>query len=876
MTWNENSMADLVTLIIDDTEYQVPAGMNLVDAAKHCGVDIPVFCYHPKLGHDGNCRMCLVELGTPRRNRETGEVALAWFPGVQTACTQTVVDGMAIRTTSETVIDARREILEFILSSHPLDCPICDKGGECPLQNLTMRHGPGTTRMYWNDRMRLGKHVPLGEMIYLDQERCILCARCIRFQDKVADDPVLGFDLRGRKQQIITRSEPGFDSIFSGNTTDICPVGALTTADFRFNARPWEMVQVATLCSHTPEGSNMYFDTRVDREAGGRTTIKRVMPRQNEQVNEIWISDKSRFVHHYMEHPDRLTSPMLRKGGQLVEVTWDEALSEVVAQLEAAGAEIGGIAGGRLSNESLFAFQRLIRAQGSNNLAAYPARVAGAELVAQIGVGCGTNLQDLGEGDAILVAACDLHQEAPVWWLRVKAAAERGAVLIVLNGRATRLDDYAAHSLRYEFGGEVASLNAMLGSLSKRVKAGREVEGLDEVRAAAAKFPANRAMSAATRAFAGADNAVVMVGSDGVGASVSQELAQAAANLLVATGHVGRANNGLIVVWGAANSQGAFDMGVHHAFGPGYQPLAQPGLGYEGMLRALQDNALKALIIAGADPVFDDRRAEDILRATHATIIVQDMFLTQTAELADVVLPTQSIAEQDGTYTSGERRIQRFYQAIEPIGESRSVWEIAQTIGEQLGQLPGKPVATLIFNEIALSAPPYEGITGSALTHVEQQFPDVGGEDMYFGGTAFTNRQGLGVQWPTLAEDGRATLTVRPAQVGAQLSPGRGQLIAVPVTSLYDAEPVMQKTDLLQERVPAPHAALNPAEADRLGVAAGDPLEMTFNGHPVILSAVLDEAVPEGVAVVPRRLQAQGAPLAAAVTPVTRLERVSS
>jgi NADH-quinone oxidoreductase subunit G len=876
MTWNESAMADLVTLTIDDVEYEVPAGMNLIDAAKQCGVDIPVFCYHPKLGYDGNCRMCLIELGTPRRNRETGEVALAWFPGVHTACTQTVVDGMAIRTTSETVQNARREILEFLLSSHPLDCPICDKGGECPLQNLTMRHGPGTTRMYWTDRMHLGKHVPLGGLIYLDQERCVQCARCIRFQDKIAGDSVLGFDMRGRKQQIITRSEPGFDSIFSGNTTDICPVGALTTADFRFNARPWEMVQVATLCSHTPEGSNMYFDTRVDREAGGLATIKRVMPRQNEQVNEIWISDKSRFVHHYMEHPDRLISPMLRKGGQLIEVSWEEALGEVVTQLEAAGADIGGIAGGRLSNESLFSFQKLIRAQGSDNLAAYPARMAGAELVAQVGVGRGTNLQELGAGDAILVAACDLHQEAPIWWLRVKAAAARGAALIVLNGRATRLDDYAAHSVRYDFGGEVAALNAMLGSLSKRVKAGREVEGLEETRAAAAKFPASRAMSAAARAFAGAENAVVMVGSDGIGAAVSQELAQAAANLLVATGHVGRANNGLIVVWGAANSQGAFDMGVHHAFGPGYQPLAQPGLGYEGMLRALQDNALKALIIAGADPVFDDRRAEDILRATHATIIVQDMFLTQTADLADVVLPTQSIAEQDGTYTSGARRVQRFYQAIEPIGESQAVWEIAQTIGEQLGHPQGKPAATLIFNEIALSAPPYEGITGSALTRVEQQFPDVGGEDLYFGGTAFTNRHGLGVQWPTLAEDGRARLAVRPARVRAQLSPGRGQLIAVPVTSLYDAEPVMQKTDLLQERVPAPHAALNPADADRLGVAAGELLEMTFDGHPVTLSAVLDEAVPEGVAVVPRRLQSQGAPLAAAVTPVTRLERVSS
>src|SRR5574341_1568965 len=223
-------MTDSVKLTIDDATYEVPARMNLVDAAKrYAGIDIPVFCYHPKLGHDGNCRMCLIELATPRKNPQTGQMELAWFPTLQTACTQYVTDGMAVRTTSLKVIDGRREILEFLLSSHPLDCPICDKGGECPLQNLTMAHGPGISRMYWEEKMHLGKHVPLGELIFLDQERCIHCARCIRFQDQIAGDHVLDFDDRGRHQRIITNSDPGFDSIFSGNTTDICPVGALTT-----------------------------------------------------------------------------------------------------------------------------------------------------------------------------------------------------------------------------------------------------------------------------------------------------------------------------------------------------------------------------------------------------------------------------------------------------------------------------------------------------------------------------------------------------------------------------------------------------------------------------------------------------------------------
>ena len=400
-------MADLVKLIIDDTEYEVPKGMNLVDAAKHyAGVDIPVFCYHPKLGHDGNCRMCLIELATPRPNRETGEMELAWFPTLQTACTQSVSDGMAIRTVTDKVTNGRREILEFLLSSHPLDCPICDKGGECPLQNLTMRHGPGTSRMYWDEKMHLGKHVPLGEIIYLDQERCIQCARCIRFQDKIAGEHVLDFSDRGRHSHIITNSEPGFDSIFSGNTTDICPVGALTTADFRFNARPWEMTPVATVCSECSVGCNMTFDTRTDREAEGRTTIKRVMPRQNEAVNEVWICDKGRFTHHHMDHADRIASPKMRKGGKLVDVTWDEALDAVAGHFKSAAHEIAALAGGRLSNEDYYAIQKLVRSRGSHSLSAYPHAVAGGEIAAQVGVGVGTDLQQLGAGDVILVDIC--------------------------------------------------------------------------------------------------------------------------------------------------------------------------------------------------------------------------------------------------------------------------------------------------------------------------------------------------------------------------------------------------------------------------------------------------------------------------------------
>lgn len=843
-------MANTVTITIDDVEYEVPAGMNLVDAAKSLGTDIPVFCYHPKLGYDGNCRMCLIELGTPRKNRETGEMELAWFPTLQTACTQTTQEGMAIRTTTDKVLEGRREILEFLLSSHPLDCPICDKGGECPLQNLTMRHGPGTSRMYWDEKMRLGKHIPLGDLIYLDQERCIQCARCVRFQDKIVDDPVLGFDARGRRQQIITYSDPAFDSIFSGNTTDICPVGALTTADFRFNARPWEMVQVATICTHCPVGCNMSFDTRTDREAGGRTTIRRVMPRQNEAVNEIWVCDKGRFAHHYMEDPQRLTQPLVRKGGQLVETTWEEAIAEIVAQLKGAGPAVAAIGGGRLSNEDFYALQKLFRAQGSNDMAAFPNHVAGGELTAQVGIGEGTDLQALGEGDAIVVVASDLHEEAPIWWLRVIAAAKRGAAVIVINGRGTRLDEVATHTLRYDYGAEVATVKALQNASS-----------------------ADGASAAAAGAVAQAENLIMIVGGEGLDADGSRALATAAADLLMATNHTGRANNGLILVWPMANGQGAADMGFGPLYGPGYAPLETPGRSYAEILDALSNNALKVLYVAGANPVFEDAAAEEAIRQTKGYIVVQDMFLTATAELADVVLPTQSAAEREGTYTSGERRVQRFYPALDAVGESLPDWLIAQRIGEALGHgAPAVSEAALMV-EIASVVPQYDGITYQRLAKVVEQKPDVGGEDLYYGGTTFKNTRGLGVQW---APSGEAPSAGPAPAAGKGLRPSDDGMVVVPVTLIYDTEPVFYRTELLHGRVPIPHAGINPADARRMEVEDGDMLGITLGERDIPVAAYIDERVPPGVVSVPRRLQPQGAPNTATIAPVMKLEKIEA
>ena len=251
-------MADQVTLTIDGVAVTVPKGTLVVEAAKRAGNEIPVFCYHAKLESVGMCRMCLVEVGTPVVNRETGkpemdrdgQPVIRFMPKPVTACTTPVSEGMVVKVNSEAALADRKAVLEFLLTSHPLDCPVCDKGGECPLQDLTIRHGPGMSRFDYEDKQHFPKKYPLGNLIVLDMERCIICARCTRFQEEIAHDPVLAIEERARYAHIVTYSNPPFDSHYSGNTTDICPVGALTSRDFRFKARPWELTNVPGICNH--------------------------------------------------------------------------------------------------------------------------------------------------------------------------------------------------------------------------------------------------------------------------------------------------------------------------------------------------------------------------------------------------------------------------------------------------------------------------------------------------------------------------------------------------------------------------------------------------------------------------------------------------
>jgi NADH-quinone oxidoreductase subunit G len=846
-------MAKMVTLTIDGVQVEVPEGMMVVDAAKKAGVDIPVFCYHPKMEPVGMCRMCLVEIGRPMIDRATGQPVLETdgTPKIQmggkleTACTTPVSQGMVVLGATDKAKAGRKDILEFLLTSHPLDCPICDKGGECPLQNLTMGWGPGLSRYQYGEKMHLAKHVPLGELIVLDRERCIQCGRCVRFQAEIAGDPEIGFFHRGRSLEIVTYSEPGFDSYFSGNTTDICPVGALTTTDFRFRARPWELRAAASICNHCPVGCNLTLNIRWEVVSGGSCVIKRVMPRQNEEVNEIWICDKGRFGYHFADQCiEHLTSPLVRKDGELLPASWDEALNLVAERFGRAGSGLLTLAGGRLTNEDLFNLRQFSRALDGE--AVLYTELAGGELTTQVGLPPGTNLAKLGKGSAILLVACDLEEEAPIWWLRVKQAAERGATLIVLNPRSTRLDQVATYVIRYPFGSAAAAIAAMLGE---------NVEGVVEIRHAAS-------LPEAAKAFASAQDAIILYGSEGVGLIESGALAQACARLLLVTNHVGRSNNGLLGVWPRANDQGAWELG--------FQPRADLGA-------ALQ--AAKALYIVAADPVGDDP-------AYHAAfggekfVVVQDLFLTQTARLADVVLPAQAWTEREGTYTSGERRVQRFYPAISPsttpapqiaspasnraplrtaprapLEGPLADFAIPALIAGRMDLVKKEQAASLtaassaaVFNHLAAEVPVYTGLSYQRLVEVHEQWPIVGRSDMYYGGTTYENAQGLGVALP-LAQ-GSAT----EAQQFAPLRLPKLGFMAFPVTRLYDRGTTLLPSELLHQRIGEPYVVLSAEDGARLKVHPQGMVRLTFSGLEggVVVQARLDEHLPERVVLVPR------------------------
>src|SRR5579871_3373691 len=559
-----------IKIKINGIEIEVPEGENLIESAKRVGVDIPYFCYHPRLskGDAANCRMCLVDVYMPRKNPD-GSVVMAKMPKPAAACTLPVSEGMVIETTSDPVIEDRRGILEFLLINHPLDCPICDRGGECPLQNNTLFYGPPVSR-YIEEKRHFPKAYPLSDYVVFDRERCIHCARCTRFTEDISGDHQLGFFKRGADMEVSTFDHTKYTSKFSGNVIELCPVGALLSRTYRFKARPWDLHTQRSVCSKCSNGCNIKIDYRLNE-------LQRVNARLNEEVNEEWTCDKGKFGHDYVSAETRLTKPMLKRDGQWAEVEWAEAYDVLIEKLKAAGANVGGIGGERCTNEDNFLFQKLFReviksANLDHRLGRYQGPVS-RPLFERFGYHqMGSAIADLEKMQAIFVIGSDLADEQPILFLRARKAWRfHGAHVISavtqVEEGTTRVGDFAAVEMVYKPGTEMTLLRGLLNVLLAENLLPADA-GMDrnKLNASVGDWTPDKAATdtgvpvdqirAAARLLADKPMAIL------AGKTITEhpqylEIAAALGDLVEATGNTGNLSIPVL----ECNTQGAMDMG---------------------------------------------------------------------------------------------------------------------------------------------------------------------------------------------------------------------------------------------------------------------------------------------------------------------------
>lgn len=661
-----------MTLTIDGGEITVPAGTLIIRAAEQMGIYVPRFCDHPLLDPLGACRQCLVEVEGQRKPL--------------TSCTTTVADGLVVKTqaTSEIARDGQDGVLEFLLINHPLDCPMCDKGGECPLQDQALAYGPGGSR-YADPKRRFTKPIPISSLIKLDRERCVLCARCTRFSSEISGDPFIELFERSALEQVAISEDEPYQSVFSGNVVQICPVGALTATPYRFKARPFDVETVSSTCTRCASGCAIDVQSR-------RGELVRILARDDREVNAEWICDKGRWGYQYIHHPERVTEPLVRKEGDFVAVTWAEALSVVAERIGVARGPSAVLAGGNLIDEDAYALSRFARTVLQTNdvdAGAYPGADDGTDVLsAVVRMQTATNA-DLDAAQAIVVFGSDLHEESPILWLRArKAMRKRGARLFEVGPRRTRLSTDGGTWIPCAPGGETGILLALARALGDA--------GLDPwTRAAlqgAGGEPASDAVAGLAETLRALRGSVVVLAGDRLAKTPG---AQAVAwNLAVALdGRLGWVPR-------RGGARGAAWAGLHPGLLPGGRRVddaaaravveevwgtvpASPGRTASEILATA--STLGLLYLVGVDPVGDLPGSNARALDQAPFVVAHDQFLTESSRRADVVLPASAPFERDGTVTNWEGRVRAIAPSVPPPGladtDSRILSHVALAAG---------------------------------------------------------------------------------------------------------------------------------------------------------------------------------------------------
>ena len=837
-----------VTITLNGTDIVADKGELIIAAAERNGVYIPRFCYHPRMESVGMCRMCIVEVDTGRG------------PSLQPACMLECTDGMNVDTESAVTQKAQDGVLEFLLINHPLDCPVCDKGGECPLQDQTMAYGPGESR-FVEEKRHFEKPIPVSELVLLDRERCILCDRCTRFAKDVAGDPLIHFLDRGGQTQVNTFPDEPFSSYFSGNTVQICPVGALTASTYRFRARPWDLEVTESTCQTCSVGCRMSIESSQDE-------VLRYLGVDIDPVNWGWLCDKGRFGFQARENPGRLSEPhMIATGGaEHAPVRWSVAAGAVAdavrKALDTAGpASIAVLGGARLTNESAYAWAKLAKGViGTDNVDAQLGDGLPAELV--LGVPRASIDDVCRPGGAVIVLGTDLKEELPILFLRLRhASIADGVRIIEISPRSTSTSSIAAVTLVARPGEQASVVRALLEGHLEREAGGVGASLLSEAHAL----------------VDGSESITVVIGRGSVAESARGVVD--AASVLLDSGRDVRFLSGLR----RGNVHGALDMGLAPGMLPGRVTLeagrdaiasAWPGVptarGMDAteILQAAADGRVEVLFLLGADPLgdFPDRDLAARALAGARTVVAVDQFLTASSRRAHVVLPAAGFAEVTGTTTNLEGRVSTLNQRVTAPGTARADWIIAAELASQLGTDLGLDSPDAILAEIARVSSVHAGLSREHLeTSVGDDgvivpLPPVPTSPVAAGSEQPHDESAAPVEEEAAAEASLPSPVVWVApEAGDVPALDSYSLRLVATRKLYDDGVTVQRSPALAGLAEGTDIAVNPYDFDRLGVEEGSRVTVGSPRASLTLDVRIDPGVPRGCAAV--RFNQPGVPV---------------
>lgn len=777
-----------VSFEVDGKALVAHEGEQLIDACERNGIHIPRFCYHPRMRPVGMCRMCLVEVDTGRG------------PALTPSCMLAVSEGMKVQTESEPTKKAQDGVLELTLINHPLDCPVCDKGGECPLQDNAYAFGPGESR-FVEEKRHFEKPIPISDLVLLDRERCILCDRCTRFASEVAGDPLIHFTERGSQTQVSTFPDHPFSSYFGGNTVQICPVGALTAKPYRFKARPWDLADTESTSTVDSTGARIVLQS-------SRDELVRILGVDSEAVNWSWLSDKDRFSYEASNSPDRLTEPLVRsEANEFRPARWSDALKFASESLAVEADRVAVIGGARLPVEGQFAWARLLELAG----------ITGVD--AQLGDGLpgatvksmdrATIASTVANNGVIVLLAADPKEELPTLYLRLRHAAENdGASIIELTPAATGLTPYTTLSIRSRPGSVAQIARAIAAG-----ETGQSIAGVDasEIAAANELLTSGRPVT-------------IIVGRQNLAEDSSYVVAAASAISHLVPGAK------FLPATRRGNINGAIELGL--------VPDDAASHDCQSLLRAAADGHIDTLVLLGADPIadFPDRALVKAAFDQVDSIVAIDTFLTQSSARADVVLPAAAFGEVEGSFVNLERRISPLRAKVTARGQSRPDWMIAAELATGLGHDLGFVTIAELRQELSATVPAFSGLSWDSL--------DAAGDGPVLN--------------EAMAGDSINAASPSSENAGAENTDAESTGLALLVDRrLWDSGTMVQQSSSLANQAEMAQLCLSSIDFERLDLAEGD--VVTVNrvdanlpaAHPAKLSAHLDRGLNAGTVRIP-------------------------